>query len=97
MAKKKPKSRLRVPEEVEDLEEAVDERLKKGKTFARRQRRMLEAEKDELMEELDEDIRKGKRLIGKEKVKLEENVRERPLEYIAGAFVLGFIIGKISK
>lgn len=93
---KKPK-KMRVPEDVEELEEAVGEGLKKGKSFARKQRRMLEAEKEELMEELDEDIRKGKRMLNKEKVRLEESVRERPLEYVAGAFILGFIIGKISK
>ena len=52
---------------------------------------------EELKEKVEAGLEKGKKLAGKEKVRLEADIREHPLEYVVGAFVVGLIVGRFTK
>jgi|GEM_PF-4807502 len=52
---------------------------------------------EELEETVRSELKKGKKLIGKERDRLEADIREHPMEYVVGAFVVGLILGKLTK
>ena len=90
MAKKKKK--IHIPEEEE-----VKKRLRKGKRFIRKERAELEEGAGKLKEIVDDEVKIGKKFVRKERIRLEEDIREHPVEYVAGALVVGFILGKLTK
>jgi len=94
---KKKKTKIRIPEDEEELIEDVEEGLKKGKGFVKKARSELEKDEKKLKKFIDKEVRVGRKFVRKEKVVLEEDIREHPLEYVAGALIIGFVLGKLSK
>ncbi len=52
---------------------------------------------EELEETVRSELKKGRKMMKKEKDVLEADIREHPLEYVVGAFVVGLIVGKLTK
>lgn len=52
---------------------------------------------EELEETVRSELKKGRKMMKKEKDVLEADIREHPLEYVVGAFVVGLILGKLTK
>ena len=96
MAKKK-KTKIHIPESEEELREDVEIGLRKGKQFVKKARSELEKDSEQLKGFVDEEVKEGKKFVRKEKLRLEEDIRKHPLEYVAGALVVGFVLGKLSK
>ncbi len=96
MAKKK-KKKIKLPKDEEEIRDIVEDELRKGKRTLKKTRTQLESEGEELKGVINEELKIGKKLVRKEQKKLEEDIREHPMEYVAGAFVVGFILGKLTK
>jgi hypothetical protein len=52
---------------------------------------------EELEATVKSELKRGKKLMRKERGRLEADIKEHPLEYVVGAFVVGLIMGKLTK
>lgn len=57
----------------------------------------LRAKERELERKLAREMKMGREMIDEEAEEFKKKVKLHPLEYVAGAFVVGFVIGKLLK
>lgn len=69
----------------------------KLKELVEKEKELLIRKEKELAEKVKHGIESGKAFVGHENEEFKKQVRGHPLEYVAGAFILGLVIGKLLK
>ncbi|MFH1393492.1 MAG: hypothetical protein ABII71_02280 [Candidatus Micrarchaeota archaeon] len=67
------------------------------KEFIKEGEAELHTREKDLERKLAREMQIGKELIDDETEEFKRNVKKNPLEYVAGAFIVGLVIGKLLK
>lgn len=65
--------------------------------FIEDEKKILTEKEKEFNKRLSKEIETGRKALDEETAEFKKNVRLHPLEYVAGAFIIGLVIGKLTK
>ena len=69
----------------------------KGKVDVEKELKTLKAKEKELERKLENRLDEGREMVEEETEEFKKKVRLHPLEYVAGAFIIGLVLGKLTK
>ena len=69
----------------------------KPKANMEKELKALKAKEKELERKLENRLDEGKVMVEEETEEFKKKVRLHPLEYVAGAFIIGLVLGKLTK
>ena len=69
----------------------------KVKEYMKEEAEELRARERELERKIAREVKVGKEMLDEETEEFKKNVRRNPLEYVAGAFIIGLVMGKLLK
>lgn len=69
----------------------------KLRDFVEKERKILQQKEKELESRVRTGVDSGKVWVGHETEEFKVQVKAHPIEYVAGAFIVGLVIGKLMK
>ena len=69
----------------------------KPKANMEKELKALKAKEKELERKLENRLDEGREMVEEETEEFKKKVRLHPLEYVAGAFIIGLVLGKLTK